>query len=249
MTFQIVVGLPVYNEASALPSLLERLSDLRKKTGCRLRIIVINDGSTDETEIILQKYCGMYAFVTSLTHQRNRGLGAAINTLFQYAAKNCTANDVLITLDADNTHNPNIIPNLVDKLKKERLDVVIASRFMQGGKQLGVSVCRKIYSKGAKYFFKKFFPILNVNDYSSGYRCYHIGYLQKAMAAYDGRLITTDGFECMAEILAKFSVLGVQAGEVPLVLEYHFKKSKSKMNVAKTIYGYFTLLKKVRQTK
>ena len=105
-------------------------------------------------------------------------------TLFCHVGQNYGQGDILITLDADNTHNPNIIPNMVDKLVKEKLDVVIASRFAEGGKEIGLSIERKIYSRGAAAFLKLFFPIENVHDYSCGFRAYDIGYLDKAIKAY-----------------------------------------------------------------
>jgi dolichol-phosphate mannosyltransferase len=59
-------------------------------------------------------------------------------------------------------------------------------------------------------------------------------------------LITSSGFECTAEILARFSKIGVKAAEYPLVLEYNLKTGKSKMRVARTIVGYFGLVRKVK---
>jgi len=61
-----------------------------------------------------------------------------------------------------------------------------------------------------------------------------------------GQLVTTNGFDCMAEIAARFSRIGIRAGEVPLILNYGLKDGESKMNVARTIRGYFSLLGKVR---
>jgi dolichol-phosphate mannosyltransferase len=84
-----------------------------------------------------------------------------------------------------------------------------------------------------------------VRDYSCGYRAYNIGFLRRAQSVW-GRLVSVTGFECMAEILAKFSRLKPSAGEYPLVLHYELKAGSSKMNVLRTIRGYVSLLKKVK---
>ncbi|MDD2481570.1 MAG: glycosyltransferase family 2 protein [Lutispora sp.] len=243
----IIIGLPAYNEEGALPKLFDKLLFLRDVYGDKFRIIVVNDGSSDNTENILKEYKKCYGFVDYINHEGNQGLGRAIYTLFCYASQNYDKNDILVTLDADNTHNPNIIPKMVEKLIKEGLDVVIASRFAPGSKEIGLTIERKIYSRGAAAVLKKFFPISNVHDYSCGFRAYDIGYLDRAMEAYGGNLVTSKGFECMAEILARFSKIGVKAGEYPLVLEYNLKEGQSKMKVLNTIKGYFSLIHRVKK--
>lgn len=244
---KIIIGLPAYNEEASLPKLLDKLVLLEDNFGSNLKVVVVNDGSSDRTGEILKQYSEKYPFVHYIHHFKNKGLGEAMKTLFDHLLKTASDEDIAITLDADNTHNPKIIPALVKKLQEEKLDLVIASRFTPGGKEIGLSVLRQVYSRGAKLFFKTFFPIKNVNDYSCGFRAYRMGYVRKAFATYDGEVITSSGFECMVEILARFSKIGIKAGEYPLVLEYNLKESPSKMRVMRTISGYFKLLNKVKR--
>lgn len=241
MKANVVIGLPAFNEEKNIGKLLDKICLLKEDLGESLSVVIINDGSLDSTEVILQKYSEKYKFITYINHTRNMGLGCAVKTLFKYVVNTFNNNDVLIILDADNTHNPNIIVPMITKLKKEHLDIVIASRFIKGGKEIGLNCVRKVYSRGAKTFCKIVFPIHNVNDYSCGYRAYSIGYLKKLFSAYRSNLITSDGFECMIEILAKSGKIGVKVGEYPLVLEYNLKEGKSKMNTIKTIKGYLRL--------
>lgn len=244
---KIIVGLPAYNEESALPKLLDKLVLLKDHFGESLHVVVVNDGSTDGTGEIIKQYSNRYPFLYSIDHPVNKGLGEGMKTLFHYALDHFGSHDILVTLDADNTHNPMIIPSLVSKLEQDQLDLVIASRFLPGGKEMGLSFSRKLYSRGAALFFKLFFPISNVLDYSCGFRAYQLGYVKKAFEDYEDKVITSNGFECMVEILARFSKIGVRAGEYPLVLEYHLKETPSKMKIVKTISGYFKLLMKVKQ--
>ncbi|GAA4858986.1 glycosyltransferase family 2 protein [Paenibacillus vulneris] len=249
MKSNVIVGLPAYNEGNVLPILLMKLEALRAGLEEQLHIIVVDDGSTDDTAAILRDHAAVLPNMRVLTHKHNRGLGEAMSTLLDYVVTHFDYEDVLITLDADNTHSPSIIPDLFAKLRMEELDMVIASRYADGGQELGLAWHRKLFSRGARWFFKLFFPIANVNDYSSGFRCYRVGFLIKAMSYYNGRFITSSGFECMAEIMARFSRMGVRAGEYPLILEYHLKESKSKMNIWRTVIGYFRLLRKVKYNK
>jgi dolichol-phosphate mannosyltransferase len=245
MDYNIVIGLPAYNEELGLSKLLEKIKYLENQFNRSFSVVIVNDGSNDGTERILNMYAKLYPFITCLHHPNNKGLGEAIKTMFGYVCEHFNESDVLITLDADNTHNPNIIPEMINKLKSEQLDLVIASRFIEGGKEVGLPLHRKLYSRGAAFLLKVFFPIPNVKDYSSGYRCYRIGYLQKAMSILNNQLVTVKGFECMAEIIARFSKIGLKAGEYPLVLQYDLKENKSKMKAVRTIAGYFNLIKKV----
>ena len=80
----IIVGLPAFNEEKALPKLLDRLITLKDVYRDRLRIVVINDGSSDNTENILKEYKESYDFVNYINHNGNQGLGSAIYTLFCY---------------------------------------------------------------------------------------------------------------------------------------------------------------------
>lgn len=214
MNRKIIIGLPAYNEAAVLPKLIDKIRPLTDVFHDDLRILIVNDGSTDQTEPLLRAYADRDPRLLYINHPRNKGLGEVWNTMFRYVCSHYRENDILVTMDADNTHNPRIVPPMVRKLIEEDLDVVIASRFTSGGKELGLSWFRKLTSRGARLFFKLFFSIPNVNDYTSGFRCYRIGFLQKAMNRYGQRLVVSKGFESTAEIMARFSRLGRAGGGV-----------------------------------
>lgn len=249
MDQKYVIGLPAYNEEKNIAKLLDKINNLKPALGNRLHVIIVNDGSTDGTEAVLRRYEEQYGYINYINHPRNMGLGNVMNTIFQYAACNFNDQDILITFDADNTHNPNIIPYMIDVLNSKHLDIVIASRFAKGGKEIGLSRIRKIYSRGAMVFCRLIFHIDNVRDYSCGYRAYNIGYLKKLITTYGGKLVSSRGFECMVEILSKAGKLGVNVDEYPLVLEYNLKEGQSKMHIIKTIMGYMRLALKVRKPK
>ena len=243
----IVIGLPAYNEEKNIGKLLDKIINLKETLSDSLYVLIVNDGSTDDTEAILKEYAANYEYISYLNHKSNLGLGYAVNSLINFAVNNYTDADILITLDADNTHNPKLITKMVKSIRQNKLDIVIASRFLKGSKELGLSVIRKLCSRGAMLFCYLAFYIRNVRDYSCGYRAYRIGFLRRLLEQYDGKAVSTRGFECMVELLAKAGLAGVKAGEVPLVLEYNLKEGESKMKIMKTIKGYIKLAIKIRR--
>ncbi|TMV50603.1 glycosyltransferase family 2 protein [Paenibacillus mesophilus] len=245
MDCKLIIGMPVYNEEAALPKLFVRLEQLRRQFGEALYLCFVNDGSTDGTDALLRDYVRKHPNAAVLVHPDNRGLGEAMRTMLSHTVRHFGEDDILITLDADNTHSPELIPAMARKLRDEQLDLVIASRFAPGGVERGVPLLRRLYSRGARLFFKLLFPIPGVNDYSSGFRAYSVRILQKAFQRYGDNVVTSKGFACTAEIIARLGKIGVKAGEVPLRLDYDLKEGRSKMNVSRTIGGYFRLIRAI----
>jgi dolichol-phosphate mannosyltransferase len=242
---KVLIALPAYNEEAGIASVLTNILHFCARSRYEIEILVVDDGSRDKTAAIVKDYMQKHRSLGMIRHDRNKGLGEAVKTILNYAVNNLEDEDVLVTMDADNTHNPFLIESMVGRLISLELDLVVASRFAEGGCELGLKALRRLYSRGAMCFFKLFFPIKNLNDYSSGFRAYRVSVIRKALGIWRD-LITTSGFDCMAEIAAKFSRMGIRADEVPLVLHYELKEGESKMNIAKTVKGYFTLLAKVR---
>jgi dolichol-phosphate mannosyltransferase len=246
---KILIGLPAYNEELNIGKLLEKIQRLQASYSNPVRVVVVNDGSTDGTENILKSYAGSNDFITYINHATNKGLGKAVETILTYAVSRLEDGDALVIFDADNTHNPSIIPQMVDKLEKNQLDIAIASRFAEEGREIGVSGLRKLFSRGAMVFCALAFHLRKIKDYSCGYRIYRAEFLKKYMAVYGGEAVSSRGFECMVEILAKAGKIGARIGEYPLVLEYNLKEGASKMRAVRTILGYVRLAVKIRKPK
>jgi dolichol-phosphate mannosyltransferase len=242
---KVLIGLPAYNEEAGIAQVLNGIERFRRVSRYNIQVLVVNDGSRDQTAQVVRDFALEHPYLILVNHPANKGLGEAVKTILRYAVRNLEDNDILVTMDADNTHSPFLIESMIATLLSHDLDMVVASRFTTGGYELGLKMLRKLYSRGAMCFFKVFFPIRNLNDYSSGFRVYRVQVIRKAIRRW-GELITTNGFDCMAEIAAKFSRMGIKAGEVPLILNYGLKEGRSKMKVAKTVKGYLALLAKVR---
>lgn len=231
----IIVTLPAYNEGEALPPLLESIAQVQQSARLNMRVIVVDDGSTDETAVVVRRRMAEDAWISLVQHDCNKGLSQAIQTGFQAALKDGGPDDIIVTLDADNTQPPGVIPTMVEKVVNG-CDVVIASRFQPGAQVRGVPPLRRLYSRVMSVLFRVAFPIKGVRDYSCGFRAYRAGALQRAYATYGDQFITERGFACMVEILFQLDRLGmVTFGEVPFTLRYDLKPTETKMRVGRTI--------------
>jgi dolichol-phosphate mannosyltransferase len=236
----IYILLPAYNEESDIGPLFERIIQLQTSTRLPVKVLVVDDGSQDHTCAVVQSYSAKIP-LEILDHGGNRGLGQAMLTGLKRAAEVVDPDDVVIAMDADNTHDPGLIPAMALKIKSGD-DLVIASRYESGGEEIGLHPIRKLLSRGASLLLRLFFPIQGAKDYTCGYRAYRGSLVRKGFAHYGQDLIAETGFTCMAELLIKLSRLGARISEVPLVLRYDFKSGKSKMKFMRTIFRYGLLI-------
>lgn len=243
----IVILLPAYNEAESIGNLFHALGLAIERVNQKFKIIVCDDGSTDKTlEQLIQAqalFKRKYSVdVMIVRHERNRGLGETMRDLIEIGLENSFAQDVLIRMDCDNTHNPKYIEAMVKKIE-EGYDVVIASRFQSGGGHSGLSRFRKLTSLSAKIFMKTFFNIKNVREYTCGFRAYKHEILNLALAEYGNNFIQLKdlGFVCTLEKLVKLHLLNARITEIPFILEYGKKQSGSKMVFNITLFGYIVM--------
>ena len=237
----ILVLLPAYNEEESLPRLIPKLQATLTEMGEKYRILVCNDGSKDRTQVLLEKYASSIP-LEIIHHKINRGLGEAMRDLFERAAEISKPGDVILRLDCDDTHEPEYIPSIVEKVRGG-FDVVIASRFQPGGGQMGVSRYRALISRSANIFMKVFFPISGLKEYSCGFRGYRAEKIHEAINFYGNNFIQLKGlgFTCTLEKLVKLKLIGATFGEVPFMLRYDQKQSDSKMVSSITTLGYLVM--------
>ncbi len=237
---KIWIVLPAYNEEEALPPLFESLNEVLSEEKKDFSIIVVNDGSTDNTAQVLADY-GKKLPVIAVHNDGNKGLAETIRHGLLEAIERTADKDIIITMDADNTHPAGLVLRMV-RVLKEGNDVVIASRYREGSYVKGLSLFRRFLSKGVSWLFQFFFPIHGVRDYTCGYRAYHAGMMKKVMKKYGDQFISERGFSCMVDILLRLRENDLVFAEVPMVLRYDQKPGASKMNVMQTIFDTFWLL-------
>ena len=194
---KITIGIPAYNEENNIADII---TELRKTTDS---IIVCDDGSSDRTGDISRN---LGAIV--IRHDKNRGYGAAINTIFQRAVE--IESDILVTFDADGQHRIEDIPKLLMPIEKNNMDIVIGSRFLKN--QVDIPNYRKM---GIKMITGITNASINqkLTDAQSGLRAYSKRVLAEISPSDVGMGIST-------EILIKASSKGLKISEVPITILY-----------------------------
>lgn len=240
---RILVVLPAYNEEENIGDLLNQIKfALEEDSKTNYKVYVVNDGSRDKTEDIVRSMSAEMP-IELIVHEVNQGLGATIRDGLYKAVNDSNQNDIIITMDADATHNPGLILRLM-RMIIEGHDVVIASRFQPGARVIGLAWYRKLLSIAASIIFRITYPIKGVKDYTCGYRAIRADVLKSAMAEYGDRFFDQDGFQALVDILLKLRRRKLLFGETPLILRYDQKGGMSKMNVGRTIKKTLILIVK-----
>ncbi len=241
---KIWVVLPAYNEEQALPLLLDSLIEVLKEDKREYSIVVVNDGSKDGTSAVSKQYGKSHPVVT-LDNDGNKGLAETMRNGLVYACSLASEKDIIITMDADNTHPAGLMLRMIRQIR-EGNDLVIASRYREGSAVIGVPKHRVLLSYGAALLFRIAFPMRGVRDYTCGYRAYRADLIQKLMKAYGKEFISERGFSCMVDILLRMRSMNPVCAEAPLVLRYDLKPGLSKMKVMQTVFDTLKLLVKRR---
>ena len=227
----IYILLPAYNEAKNLVKIfkkIEKLPNVKKN----FTVIIIDDCSSDKTsDLIKKKYKFKYFY---LRHKKNKGLSLTLETGFKKIINISNKQDLVVTLDSDNTHPISMIPKMVKKICNNN-DIVIASRFAKGSIVNGVSIYRKLLSLGAKFLFKIIHPYKNLNDYTCNFRVYKSKLIREICK--NKKFFVNEEFNIAPKIIIylikKFENL--KLSEIPFKLSYDYKIGKSKIKLTKTI--------------
>ncbi|HEX3315892.1 MAG TPA: glycosyltransferase family 2 protein [Gemmataceae bacterium] len=189
--------IPAYNEATRLDRTLASL------TAYLPRIVVVDDGSSDDTNAVAARHP-----VHVVRHPINLGQGAALQTAIDYAI--AQGAELLVTFDADGQHSAEDIERLLAPAREGIADVVLGSRFL--GKSVGMSTSRWLVLK-IGVVFTRLFSGIRVTDTHNGLRVLTRAAAQKLR-------ITHDGMAHASEILDRIRPLGIHYVEVPVTITY-----------------------------
>jgi len=197
------VIIPTYNNSKTLSSVI---SGVLKFTDS---VIVVNDGSTDGTSDILKQLQD----ITVVTHEVNKGKGIALRTGFKKAVE--LDLDYAVTIDSDGQHNPEDLPNFIEKIEKEPGSLIVGARNMEQSTVPGKS------SFGHKFsnFWYKVETGIDLPDTQSGYRLYPVKELK------DIRYIT-NRFEFEIEVIVRAAWAGISVTHVPVSVIYFPKETR-----------------------
>ena len=236
---------PAYDEWENVPFLLQSLAGLARYTGERIRVVVVDDGSTDGTGDVAQEIGGTLSEIDVhvVRHTRNRGPGAAFRTGFRHALAAARDDDFVVSIEADNTSDALLVPRMLDRAERGA-DLVLATVYGRG-RIVGASLLRRLLSAGANSVVKMRFGLWGLTTFSSFFRLHRASLLREAFEQYGDDLIREPGFVCMVEMLVKLRRVGARVDEVPMLLDAGARRGASKMNVARTVRRYASVLRGV----
>ena len=215
--------LPTYNESENIRDLILAIEDLNINP----LILVIDDSSPDGTQEIVRELQRKFSNIMLVVRPRKMGLGTAIREGFRILESLPEKPEYVITMDADFSHNPRDIPRLIE-YAMEGYDVVVGSRYIRGGAIKGWGPTRIIISRIANKIAKALIK-LPVNDFTSGFRCYSMRYIQKVAPR-----LKSQRFEIQVEALKQAQLLGMKVTEIPITFENR-KKGRSKLTLKEII--------------
>lgn len=230
--------IPAFNEAENVPRLLADLEARPELFPSGSRLILVDDGSSDDTVAVARAYTGALPLEV-LELGVNQGPGGAFRAGFAAALADCPRDALVVTLESDTTSD---LAALAEMLRRARggADLVLAS-VHNGGRMLNVSAPRRILSRGAGMVVRRALD-LDAMTVSSFFRVYRAAILQRGREAFGDDLITERGFACKAEILAKLVAIGARVEEVTIDLDASRRVGESKMRLLPTLAGYMRLV-------
>jgi len=202
-----LVLIPTYNERENLPELVERLSAVREELP--FSVLFVDDGSPDGTPELIREYMGRHGWIDLVVRVGERGLGTALLRGYKYALER--GYDVLVQMDADLQHPPELIPRLVSRVAGG-CDAVVASRYIEGGGFSRWPLHRRVVSRVANWYARAVLG-LGVRDATSGFRAFS----RRALEAIVEAGPRCGGYAFQVETLAILSRAGMRLCEEPFV--------------------------------
>jgi len=173
-------------------------------------VLVIDDNSPDGTGAAVAEMAAADPKVLLIQREGKLGLGTATLEGFRYGIRHDY--DLLLNLDADFSHNPKYIPNLV--ALTETCDVAIGSRYVPGGGIVGWSLTRHFMSRAINIYTRLLLG-MKTRDNSGSFRCYHVSRL----AQIDWDKTLSGGYAFFEEVIYRCRRAGCRFAETPIVFE------------------------------
>ena len=198
---RILVAIPIYNEVAYIDTVLTEVAQYAAN------ILVIDDGSTDDTPAHLARHK-----VEDIRHAENRGYGRSMQDMFRWAQVDRF--DWLITMDCDEQHEPSAIPTFIDRINANESDVISGSRYLkecplddappEDRRRINQHITRELNAKFS----------LNLTDSFCGFKAYRVSALQDA--CFD-----VDGYDFPMQFWVQAVTNGLRIEELPVRLIYN----------------------------
>lgn len=230
---RVLVAVATYNEIDNLPIFVERLGE----TLPEVDLLVIDDGSPDGTGDWCEQEGKVNPRIHCLHRRGKPGLGSAIIAAMQYAVEHDY--DVMVNLDADLSHPPEMIPDLLDAwhASDPATTVAIGSRYVPGGGIKGWPVKRHLMSRCIN-LYTRWLLWLPMADCSGSFRAYPV----KLLRRIDFDSFLSQGYSFFEEILYHLKREGAQFVEVPFTFVER-QHGASKVNLQKAMIAVWTIFR------
>ncbi len=219
---RLLVSLATYDEASNLRPLVETIREFAPHAA----ILVIDDNSPDGTGEVADQLRALLPNIHVIHRSGKLGLGTAVLAGMKFAIDN--GYDYFLNLDADFSHPPRFIPNILAGMKDN--DVMIGSRYVPGGGVEGEFTFRRKFMSTGINIYARMFLGLRTRDNSGSYRCYRVSKLRQI----DLTQIRSRGYSFMEEILYWCRSVGCKMDETPIIFENR-RSGYSKINTREAI--------------
>ena len=224
---KILICSPTYNESENITEFCKRIFKIKKKVD----LLIIDDNSPDGTSDIVKKIKKKNRNLILIKRKTKLGIGSAFRAGIKFAVEN--KYNILVTLDADLSHQPEEIPKLLLKLKKN--DFVIGSRYITGGKS-NYTGYRSIISRTANIACRTLLNI-NLHEFTTSFRAYNY----KCLKILYSLPVLSEGYSSFMETVFYISKNNLQYAEVPIVFKDRYK-GKSKIPKLQIVYGGLKLI-------
>jgi len=209
MTYTVI--LPTYNERENLPLIIYLLDKTFKSNKIPYQIVIVDDSSPDNTlqvaKLLQNSFNGENSIITIVTRKGKLGLGSA----YVAGLKEAVANSRIILMDADLSHHPKFIPQMIKLMDEKDVDLVSGTRYKRGGGVMGWDLRRKVTSKGANFLASFLLDAGKSSDLTGSYRLYKREAIEKILP-----MIQSKGYAFQMEILIRAKKEGMTLVEVPI---------------------------------
>lgn len=230
---KVLVIIPTYCERENIEKLIIKIHKIFKSNRISGKIAVVDDNSQDGTGKIADKLRKKHPVIV-IHRFRDRGYGKATISGIKKGLE--IHSDIIITMDADFSHDPKVIPIMVKEIQSG-YDVVIGSRKVEHGKIVGWSLWRYFCSSGARWF-SSFMLGLKTRDVTSGFRAYDA----KVFKSIPLEKIKSNGYSFLEELLFYIEKNKFKIKEVPILFNDR-RYGKSKLSKIEIIKFFFTIFK------
>jgi dolichol-phosphate mannosyltransferase len=209
--------LPTYNEAENIESFV---TAVLAKLPADARVLIVDDNSPDGTGRIADRLAAEHDGVEILHRPRKEGLGPAYIAGFRRAL--AEGAELVLEMDSDFSHDPAYLPRLLEAA--ERADLVLGSRYVEGGGVTEWGALRRAISRGGSAYARLALGI-GVRDVTGGFKCFR----REVLEAIDLDSIRSRGYAFQVEMTYRAIQQGFEVVEVPIVFRDR-RAGKSKMD-------------------